>query len=57
MLAVVAVATAWCGYQAALWTGQQAVLYGRGEAAGAEGGPANAANQEALVWRPRWFSG
>jgi hypothetical protein len=28
VLAVVAVATAWSGYQAALWTGRQAELYG-----------------------------
>src|SRR5579862_7268842 len=29
VLAVVAVATAWSGYQAALWTGHQAELYGQ----------------------------
>ena len=28
VLAIVAVATAWSGYQAALWTGHQAELYG-----------------------------
>src|SRR3974390_3445091 len=28
VLAIVAVATAWSGYQAALWTGRQAELYG-----------------------------
>jgi len=27
VLAVIAIATAWCGYQAALWTGHQAELY------------------------------
>src|SRR4051812_6501475 len=41
VLAIVAVATAWSGYQAALWTGRQAELYGhagklRIQAAGAE---------------------
>ena len=30
VLAVVAIATAWSGYQAALWTGLQAELYGTG---------------------------
>jgi hypothetical protein len=49
VLAVVAVTTAWSGYQAALWTGHQAELYGlasryRVEAEGA----ATAANQERL---------
>jgi hypothetical protein len=29
VLAVVAIATAWSGYQAALWTGQQSELYGQ----------------------------
>jgi hypothetical protein len=29
VLAIIAVATAWSGYQAALWTGHQAELYGR----------------------------
>src|SRR6516164_1743270 len=29
LLAIVAVATAWSGYQAALWTGRQAELYGQ----------------------------
>ena len=29
VLAIVAVATAWSGYQAALWTGRQAELYGQ----------------------------
>ena len=49
VLAIVAVATAWSGYQAALWTGRQAELYGyagklRIQAAGAE----TYANQERL---------
>src|SRR5208282_5600654 len=49
VLAVVAVSTAWSGYQAALWTGHQAELYGlaskyRVEAEGA----ATTANQERL---------
>ncbi len=49
VLAVVAIATAWSGYQAALWTGHQAELYGlasryRVEAEGA----ANTANQERM---------
>jgi hypothetical protein len=29
VLAVVAIATAWSGYQAALWTGHQSELYGQ----------------------------
>ena len=29
VLAIVAIATAWSGYQAALWTGHQAELYGQ----------------------------
>ena len=49
VLAIVAVATAWSGYQAALWTGRQAELYGQAgklriQAAGAE----TYANQERL---------
>ena len=49
VLAIVAVATAWSGYQAALWTGHQAELYGvasklRVQAEGA----ATIANQEGL---------
>src|ERR1700758_3852516 len=49
VLAVVAVATAWCGYQAALWTGQQAVLYGQASKLRVQGeGTANYANQERL---------
>lgn len=50
ILAIVAVATAWSGYQAARWTGYQAERYGeanrlRVEAEGAE----TAANQERLL--------
>ena len=49
VLAIVAVATAWSGYQAALWTGRQAELYGQAgklriQAEGAE----RFANQERL---------
>lgn len=49
VLAIVAVATAWSGYQAALWTGEQAEKYGlaaryRVEAEGAN----TAANQERM---------
>jgi len=49
VLAIVAIATAWSGYQAALWTGHQSELYGeasnlRVQAEGAE----TAANQERL---------
>src|SRR3954469_11916883 len=49
VLAIVAVATAWSGYQAALWTGRQAELYGQAgklriQAEGAE----RYANQERL---------
>jgi hypothetical protein len=49
VLAVVAIATAWSGYQAALWTGHQSELYGRAsklrvQAEGAE----TYANQERL---------
>ncbi len=49
VLAIIAVTTAWSGYQAALWTGHQAELYGiasklRVQAEGA----ATAANQERL---------
>lgn len=36
MLSVVAVATAWCGYQAAKWDGRQAYLYGASERLGVE---------------------
>lgn len=49
VLALVAIATAWSGYQAALWTGRQSELYGvasklRVQAAGSE----TTANQERL---------
>jgi hypothetical protein len=36
MLSVVAVATAWCGYQAARWDGRQAYLYGTSGRLGVE---------------------
>jgi hypothetical protein len=49
VLALVAILTAWSGYQAALWTGQQAVLYGRsGKLRVQAEGAATAANQERL---------
>jgi hypothetical protein len=49
VLAVVAVATAWSGYQAALWTGHQAELYGQASKLRIEGeGVATSANQERL---------
>jgi hypothetical protein len=49
VLALVAIATAWSGYQAALWTGQQAVLYGRsGKLRVQAEGAATTANQERL---------
>jgi len=49
VLAVVAISTAWSGYQAALWTGHQAELYGQATKlrVGAEG-VATYANQERL---------
>src|SRR3984957_19689010 len=49
VLAIVAIATAWSGYQAALWTGHQSELYGQASKlrVQAEGAP-NAANQEGL---------
>src|SRR5271157_1716552 len=49
VLAIVAVATAWSGYQAALWTGHQAELYGlaSGYRVQAEGAT-TVANQERL---------
>jgi hypothetical protein len=47
VLAVVAVATAWSGYQAALWTGHQAQLYGLSGRSRVEAeGAATAAYQE-----------
>jgi hypothetical protein len=49
VLAVVAIATAWSGYQAALWTGHQAELYGQASKLRiAAEGVATAANQERL---------
>jgi hypothetical protein len=49
VLAVVAVATAWSGYQAALWTGHQAELYGQASKLRiAAEGAATYANQERL---------
>jgi hypothetical protein len=49
VLAVVAIATAWSGYQAALWTGHQAELYGQASKLRIEGeGVATYANQERL---------
>jgi hypothetical protein len=49
VLAIVAIATAWSGYQAALWTGHQSELYGQASKlrVGAEG-VATFANQERL---------
>ncbi|MGC1449127.1 MAG: hypothetical protein WA830_03735 [Candidatus Sulfotelmatobacter sp.] len=49
VLAVVAIATAWSGYQAALWTGHQAELYGQASKLRIEAeGAATYANQERL---------
>ena len=49
VLAVVAIATAWSGYQAALWTGHQAELYGLASRYRVEAeGVATTANQERL---------
>ena len=49
VLAVVAITTAWSGYQAALWTGHQAELYGQASRYRVEAeGAATAANQERL---------
>jgi hypothetical protein len=49
VLAIVAVATAWSGYQAALWTGRQAVLYGQaGKLRVQSAGTVAYANQERL---------
>ena len=48
-LALVAVATAWCGYQAALWTGHQSELYGQASKLRVEAeGTATYASQESL---------
>ena len=49
MLAIVAIATAWSGYQAALWTGHQSELYGQASKLRVQAeGAANYANQERL---------
>jgi hypothetical protein len=49
VLAVVAIATAWSGYQAALWTGHQEELYGQASKLRVEAeGAATYANQERL---------
>jgi hypothetical protein len=49
VLAVVAIATAWSGYQAELWTGHQAELYGQASKLRIEAGAAATyANQERL---------
>ena len=49
VLAVVAITTAWSGYQAALWDGHQAELYGQSGQKRVEAeGLANLANQERL---------
>lgn len=49
VLAIVAIATAWSGYQAALWTGHQSELYGQASKLRVQAeGVANAANQERL---------
>jgi hypothetical protein len=49
VLALVAIATAWSGYQAALWTGLQAELYGQASKLRVEAeGTATYANQERL---------
>ena len=49
VLAIVAIATAWSGYQAALWTGHQAELYGQASKLRIQAeGAATYANQERL---------
>jgi hypothetical protein len=49
VLAVVAIATAWSGYQAALWTGHQAELYGQASRLRIQAeGAGTYANQERL---------
>src|SRR6202522_1179695 len=49
VLGVVAIATAWSGYQAALWTGHQAELYGQASRLRVEAeGASTYANQEPL---------
>ncbi len=49
VLAIVAITTAWSGYQAALWTGHQSELYGRASKLRVQAeGAATFANQERL---------
>jgi hypothetical protein len=49
VLAIVAIATAWSGYQAALWTGHQSELYGQASKLRVQAeGAATTANQERL---------
>jgi hypothetical protein len=49
VLALVAITTAWSGYQAALWTGHQSELYGKSTRLRVEAeGAATTANQERL---------
>jgi hypothetical protein len=49
VLAIVAIATAWSGYQAALWSGRQAELYGEASKLRVQAeGTATYANQERL---------
>lgn len=49
VLAIVAITTAWSGYQAALWTGHQAELYGTSSKLRVQAeGAATTANQERL---------
>src|ERR1700757_2274136 len=49
VVAVIAIATAWSGYQAALWTGHQSELYGQASKLRIEAeGAATYANQERL---------
>jgi hypothetical protein len=49
VLAIVAIATAWSGYQAALWTGHQSELYGQASKLRVEAeGVSTSANQERL---------
>lgn len=48
-MSIVAVATAWSGYQAALWTGHQPELYGKANKLRVQAqGAATHANQERL---------
>ena len=55
VLAIVAIATAWSGYQAALWTGHQSELYGqasklRVQAEGAATSPIRSVVQRLRPW-------